>query len=228
MKYSINIDERLSIADPEKTCSFPVYVRLAGDFNEATCLKFRTELAHAEHEAIESKQEILPIIIDSYGGEVYSLLSCVDAINSVDKSLKVATIVEGKAMSCGAALLTCGHEGYRFAGKNSTIMIHEVSSWHYGKNEELKSSAKETDRLNELIMKIMSENCGHSKGYFEKEITKRKHADWFLEPKEAVEHNIVNHIGIPKFDINVTMAVKFAVIGDNGKVFTVNGNSSSK
>jgi len=108
-------------------------------------------------------------------------------------------------------LLTCGHDGYRFAGSNSTIMIHEVSSIHFGKNEELKSSAKETDRLNEVLLQIMSKNCGHKKDYFETEITKRKHADWFLNAEEAKTHKIINQIGIPRFNIGIKMDLKFVM-----------------
>ena len=56
-----------------------------------------------------SGQKVIPIVIDSYGGQVYSLMSMISAIESAD--LPVATIVEGKAMSCGAVLLTFGEQG---------------------------------------------------------------------------------------------------------------------
>lgn len=209
MKYVLNVDPRITLVEPEKSCNFPIFVRFAGDFSEENCLKFRQELIQAENHALDAKQEVLPIVIDSYGGEVYGLLACIDAINAVDKRLKVATIVEGKAMSCGAALLTCGHEGYRFATKNSTVMIHEASCVHFGKNEELKASAKETDRLNDMLLAIMSENCGHNKNYFAKQIETKRHADWYLDSKECVEHNVVNAIGIPRFNISVKMEIDF-------------------
>lgn len=209
MKYSLKVDPRITLIEPEKSCQLPIFVRFSGEFEEANCMKFRQELIQAENHAMDSGQGVLPIVIDSYGGDVYALMACIDSINAIDKSLKIATIVEGKAMSCGAVLLSCGHEGYRFAAKNATVMIHEVSSVHFGKNEELKASAKESDRLNDKILEIMSENCGHDKNYFGKQISSRRHADWFLDSKEALAHNLVNVIGTPKFDVNVKMNVEF-------------------
>lgn len=215
MKYSVNIDPRVTLIEPEKHCQFPVFVRFTGEFSEDNCMKFRQELIQAENAAVESKQGVLPIVIESYGGEVYSLLACIDAINSIDPSLKVATIVEGKAMSCGAVLFTCGSEGYRFAGPNATIMIHEVSSFAHGKNEEIKVSAREADRLNDKILEIMSKNCGQPKDYFSKEITSRRHADWYLDAEEAVKHNVANLIGMPKFKVSVNMSVEFDTSNSN-------------
>ena len=52
-----------------------------------------------------------------------------------NSEIPVATIVEGKAMSCGAVLLTFGEDGMRFADPDATVMIHDVlaedvcSSW---------------------------------------------------------------------------------------------------
>ncbi len=226
MKYVVNVDKRITLTKPEECCNFPVFLKFVGDFNEENCSKFRQNLIQAENEALSAEQSVLPIVIDSYGGEVYELLACLDAIKAIDSSLKVATIVEGKAMSCGAVLLTAGHEGYRFATPNSTIMIHEVSSMNWGKNEEIKASAKETSRLNDLIMEIMSENCGQTKKYFEKQISNQRHADWFLNSKEALSHNIVNHIGCPTFDIKVKMDVQFGLI--NSTYNTISKSNKKK
>ena len=77
-------------------------------------------------------QKVIPVVIDSYGGQVYSLMSMIAAIESAE--LPVATIVEGKAMSCGAVLLSFGEQGMRFADPHATVMIHDVSSGGYGKN----------------------------------------------------------------------------------------------
>ena len=104
-------------------------------------------------EAHNTGQPVIPIVIDSYGGQVYSLMAMIAAIKSAE--LPISTIVEGKAMSCGAVLATFGDEGRRFACPQSTIMIHDVSSMEWGKVEELKASAKEADRLNEKIYTMM-------------------------------------------------------------------------
>ena len=144
-------------------------------------------------------QSIIPIIIDSYGGEVYSLLKMIDIIKS--STVPVATICMGKAMSCGAVLLTCGAEGHRYMAPTATVMIHDVASFAMGKVEEIKADAKESDRLNKLIFKVMADNCGKDVGYFSKLVHEHGHADWFLDADECKKHGMVNHLRIPKLKL---------------------------
>lgn len=206
MRYTVNIDERFK-DEIDSTCYLPTYIKFSGEFNEENANKFCEELEGAEDHCLKSKQEILPIIIDSYGGDVYSLLSIVDMMKAC--KVKLATIVEGKAMSCGSVLLTCGTDGYRFAAPHATVMIHEVSSMAWGKNEEIKSNSVETDRLNEIILRMMAKNCGKANEYFIDLVHKKKHADWFLDSAECLKHNIVNHVGIPSFNVDVMLNHEF-------------------
>jgi ATP-dependent Clp protease protease subunit len=180
----------------------PIIIRV-NKFDEDSAKEFAQQMSMAQ----SSGQGIIPIVIDSYGGQVYSLMTMIDAIKA--SRVPVATIVEGKAMSCGAVLLTCGAEGMRFAGPNATIMIHEVSTGSFGKVEEIKTDAKEVDRLNDKILKIMAKNIGKDEDYFLEEIHHKKHADWFIEPEEAKEMNMVNHIKVPEMMLTVDVKYKF-------------------
>ena len=63
-------------------------------------------------------------------GEVYSLMAMISVIKHAE--IPVATIVEGKAMSCGAILFSFGEEGKRFMCPHATLMIHDVSSMDRG------------------------------------------------------------------------------------------------
>lgn len=151
-------------------------------------------------------QSVIPVIIDSYGGEAYSLLKMVDIIRS--SRIPVATVCMGKAMSCGSVLLTCGVEGHRYMAPSATVMIHDGSAISGGKVEEIKADSKEIERLNKLVNKIMADNCGKEPDYFAKLIHEHSHADWFLDAAEAKLHNIVNHVRVPKiklaFDAEMT------------------------
>lgn len=207
MRYTVNVDPRIQIKDIESSCQMPIYVRFGGSFAEDTAVKFCEELQQAEDRCIKSGQEVLPIVIDSYGGDVYALLSMIDMIEAC--KVKIATVVEGKAMSCGAVLFTCGAEGYRFIAPNATVMIHEVSSFNFGKNEEIKASAVETDRLNTRIMGMMARNCGKKESYFSDLVHEKKHADWFLDANECLRHNLANHIAIPRFTVDIKFEQKF-------------------
>ena len=180
----------------------PVVIRV-NKFDEESAEKFIKLMSQAHN----TGQPVIPIIIDSYGGQVYSLMAMIAAIKNSE--LPVATIVQGKAMSCGAVLTTFGEEGRRFADPNATIMIHDVSSMEWGKVEELKASAKEADRLNDTIYKMMAQNCGKKDDYFLKIVDKKKHADWFIDAEEAKKHNIVNHMRVPKMNINVSVDLDF-------------------
>lgn len=171
-------------------------------FTEESAKEFLEAMINAQN----TGQAIIPIIIDSYGGEVYALLKMIDVIKAC--SVPVATICMGKAMSCGAVLLTCGAEGHRYMAPTGTVMVHDVSSASFGKIEELKADATETERLNKLIYKLMSDNCGKPEGYFSKLVHDKSHADWYLTAEEAKKHNVINHIRLPSvkvvFDAEVT------------------------
>tara|TARA_R100001480_G_scaffold10642_6_gene19215 strand:- start:178 stop:780 length:603 start_codon:yes stop_codon:yes gene_type:complete len=180
----------------------PIMIRV-NKFDEKAAADFAHKMALAH----STGQKVIPIIIDSYGGQVYSLMSMIAAIEAAE--LPIATIVEGKAMSCGAVLLTFGEQGMRFADPNATVMIHDVSSGGYGKIEELKADVKEAERLDEKIFTMMARNCGKKDDYFKKKVFNKKHADWFMDAQEAKKHGLVNHLRAPKLTIKVDVDIDF-------------------
>ena len=199
MKWKSSISPLVKEIELRKS---PVIVRV-NKFDEDAAKKFAEEVALAHN----TGQKVIPVVIDSYGGQVYSLMAMISTIKHSD--VPIATIVEGKAMSCGAILFSFGEEGYRFMDPNATIMIHDVSSMDWGKVEELKAGAKEADRLNDKIYHMMAQNCGKADDYFMKIVDKKKHADWFLDAKESKKHNLANHLRVPSLSITVDVAIEF-------------------
>jgi ATP-dependent Clp protease protease subunit len=197
MIYNMNIDPCIKEIELRTK---PIIIRV-NKFDEESAKTFASQMGQA-HNTGQSK---IPIIIDSYGGEVYSLMSMISSIQNA--TLPVATIVEGKAMSCGAILFSFGDEGLRFIDPNATIMIHDVSSMAWGKIEEVKSSSKEAERLNKIVYEMMAQNCGKRKDYFLKKVHKRGHADWFLDAKSAKKHNLANFTVVPKLNVDVTVNI---------------------
>jgi len=179
----------------------PVIIRV-NKFDEESAKKFALEVAQAHN----TGQKIIPIVIDSYGGQVYSLMSMISAIKHSE--IPIATIVEGKAMSCGAVLFSFGEEGLRFMDPNATVMIHDVSSMDMGKVEELKAGAAEADRLNTIIYTMMARNCGKKDDYFMKIVDKKKHADWFLDADEAKKHSLANQLRVPKIHVDISVDIE--------------------
>ena len=171
-------------------------------FDEKSAKDFQDQMSLAHN----TGQKVIPIVIDSYGGQVYSLMAMISSIRAAE--IPIATIVEGKAMSCGAVLFTFGEQGLRFMDPDATVMIHDVSSMDFGKVEELKAGAAEADRLNEKIYTMMARNCGKKDDYFMKIVDKKKHADWFLDAEEAKKHGMANQLRIPRLTINVDVEIE--------------------
>lgn len=210
MKYKVNVDPRIFFPKIDEQVALPAIIKFTGSVSEESALKFRNDLILAENLANKSGQEIIPVIIDSYGGDVYALLSMMDAVESCE--IPIATIVEGKAMSAGGALFTCGVDGHRYIGPSATVMIHEAATgMFHSKNEEFKAQAEELDRLNEILLARMSKNCGHKKNYFKKLIHERGHSDWYLNAEECVEHNLANHPSLPTYTVDVKITQTFGL-----------------
>tara|TARA_Y100000034_G_scaffold124412_1_gene172546 strand:+ start:824 stop:1429 length:606 start_codon:yes stop_codon:yes gene_type:complete len=180
----------------------PVVIRVR-KFDEAGAKEFATQMSKAQN----TGQPIIPVIIDSYGGQVYSLMSMISDIQH--SKIPVATIAQGKAMSCGAILFSFGKEGKRYMDPHATLMIHDVSSMNFGKVEEIKSDAEEVDRLNKKVYRMMAVNCGHPEEYFLEIVHNRGHADWFLTADQCKSHNLANHLHVPTLKINVEVNFKF-------------------
>ena len=182
--------------------NLPVVIRV-NKFDEKAAEEFSKSVARAQN----TGQPVLPIIIDSYGGQVYSLMSMISDIQH--SRLQVATIVQGKAMSCGAILFSFGLDGMRYMDPDATVMIHDVSSMAWGKVEEVKVSAQETDRLNKKIYTMMAKNCGHEENYFLDIVHEKGHADWFLDAKECKRHKLANKLHVPELKIGVKVEFEF-------------------
>ena len=200
MIWKFNIDKQIKELELRHN---PVMIRV-NKFDEDSAKDFTDKMALAHN----TGQKVIPVIIDSYGGQVYSLMAMIGVIKA--SKLPVATVIEGKAMSCGAILFTFGEEGMRFMDKDATLMIHDVSSAAWGKVEEVKASADESERLNEKVYKMMARNCGHPDDFFIKKVHDRGRADWYIDASEAKKLKIANHLRIPTLSVDVNLDMSFS------------------
>jgi ATP-dependent Clp endopeptidase proteolytic subunit ClpP len=168
---------------------------LVNDFTESSVKSFKDDFDEFN---FSKAYPYIPIYIDSFGGEIYSLLAMLDIIESAQKP--VVTIAIGKAMSCGACLLVLGGTiGYRFATKHSTIMHHTGSGVSWGKLHELKSYAAELERLELLILSMMDEKCNKPSGFFANYARDKDQADIYFTANEAKELGLIDMVGYPLF-----------------------------
>lgn len=172
----------------------PLYVTV-NKFESYTLKTFMEEC----DKVLRHGQEFLPIVIDSYGGEVYTLLGMADFVRSLD--VKVITVCQAKAMSCGAMLFSCGTE--RYIAPTSTVMIHEISGGFWGKHVDIQNDAKEVERLNKLLFEMLDKNTGQKKGFWWSFVQKNHHTDLFLTAAQAKKHNLATAVGIPYIETSV-------------------------
>jgi len=180
----------------------PVMINIC-NIDEETAAEFRDAISMAHN----SGQKVVPIIIDSYGGNVHSLLSMIDTIN--DSKIDVATVVVGKALGCAAILASCGKKGLRFMTPHSSMMLNNVSKESWGKTNEFKPDSREAERLYKYVCKILDQNCAQNQGFFESLIKDKGGCDWYFEVDDAIDYGLIDHAKTPWFEVNILPQYKF-------------------
>jgi len=202
MKRNLIVDPLLKFNKVNDALDLPVFIRV-NEFTEESLEDFQDDFWDAE----ATKQPVIPIIIDSYGGQVYALQGMLSIVEQ--SKVPVATICTSKAMSCGAFLLCWGTDGYRFLDPNATVMIHDMSLGAWGKVEEVKSGAKNGERLNKQIFKRAAKRLGHPQNHFLEMMDSKKHAEWYMGATEAKKHNIANELRIPELNVRIGVEMTF-------------------
>ncbi len=162
-------------------------------FTEDSAQEFRTKVLEKSK---ESTTEPIVVYIDSYGGYVDSLAKMIETMDEVPN--RFITVCMGKAMSCGAVLLS--HGDLRYVGRHSRVMVHEVSSWTSGDTHDMHNDAVETKRLNAYFLGLLAKNCNIKGGYdgLRKMIKARDGRDIYLNATESVKFGIADAVGVPK------------------------------
>lgn len=180
------------------------------DFNENGVRDFQKDF----QQAVQRRQSIIPIQIDSYGGQVYSLLAMLNIIRN--SPVPVATFTQSKAMSCGAFLLGFGTKGYRYVAPGAKVMLHEVSSVAFGKVHELASDSQEAKDLNDDLFRQLSVHCGWNENYFHRLIHERNHADIYLTSKEVHKRKLADFVGTPQLVTKLSLEIKLELLEPKG------------
>lgn len=189
-------------------------VTVSGEITEESAKGWVEEIEEIE----DSSQEIIPITISTFGGEIHSFITLYDCIKACQKP--VVTFVSGKAMSAGVLLSSCGDEGYRWCAPNASMMIHSIQVHGDSKSSDIEVIAadiKEIERLNRQCYKLLAENCGHKENYFYDLMRKNSNQDLYLSPQEARKHNIVNHVGVPEVVLTVKSSMTIMMAGGGGQ-----------
>lgn len=130
----------------------------------------------------------IQLLLSTYGGDVYDGLSLYDAIKNSKTCVDITCF--GKIMSMGIIILLASKT--RKAYRNTTFMIHEISSGAIGKIADLEESVDEAKRLNKVLFDIIEKETRITKAQLEEIYNKKQ--DWFLTAKEALKLGIITEI----------------------------------
>ena len=128
------------------------------------------------------------LYINSPGGSITAGMAIYDTMQFV--SCDVATYCMGQAASMGAALLTAGAKGKRFALPNARIMIHQPLAGMQGTAVEVEIHIEELRRIKQRMNELMVEHTGHTLEDIEKDTDR----DNFMSAQEACDYGLIDKV----------------------------------
>ena len=196
----LNIDPSLSSVE---WCdeNQPIEVHLSGELDEESVETFESNWRMA----LMSGQEVIPVVINSTGGDCYCCSKIIDLLDACDKEVITC---DAKCMSAAALVFSCGDK--RIITPNSSVMLHSVSTGiSGGTTAEIRVDSEETDRLNSSMTKILDKNTGN-KNYFSKLL--RNNLDVYLNAQQCKDCNLATHIGDVKLTTDIVVTSKIEII----------------
>lgn len=124
--------------------------------------------------------------INSYGGSLFAGLAILDTIRNL--SSEVHTYVDGAAASAATIISVSGAK--RYIGKNSMMLIHQLSTGNYGKYSELEDDMENNRRLMKSIKDIYKQYTKVPMKHIDEIL---KHDLWFDSAK-CLEYGLVDSI----------------------------------
>ena len=119
------------------------------------CIYYLNKLMSID--SISHDKKPIEILVNSNGGSVYDCLTLVSMVENMKKNgYEIITTNIGRAFSAGFIISIIGTK--RNAYKYSTYLTHDVSSYMYGKAQELKECLDEVIRLRSLMNDIIIEH----------------------------------------------------------------------
>lgn len=130
----------------------------------------------------------IKLYVSSYGGSCYDGLGLIGAMKS--SKTPVHTYAVGKVMSMGLFIAVSGHK--RFSYPFTTYMYHSVSSFAFGKFQELKEDVEEVERLQTLVDDHLISVSSFTKEQIQDIHTRKQ--DYYIDATKALEFNMVDEI----------------------------------
>jgi len=124
--------------------------------------------------------------IQSYGGSIFAGMAGMDEI--IKSIVPVHTMVDGCCASAATLLSICGKK--RLINRHAYMLIHQLSSFMWGKYEEFKDEMQNLDKIMGMIKKVYAEYTKIPMSKLEEIL---KHDLWF-DANECKEYGLVDEI----------------------------------
>lgn len=132
----------------------------------------------------------ITIVFNSPGGSVTHGFALWDFLEDIrSQGYEITTIVRGMAASMGGVLLQIGDK--RLIGKNSHVLLHEVSTVGIGTITDIDDTTKFSKRLQERILDILVDRSTLSKAQIK---TRWSRKDWWLSSEECIKYGFADEI----------------------------------
>jgi len=132
--------------------------------------------------------EEITIIINSMGGEIYSMFAIIDIMDILLPSIR--TISLGLSASASAFIFICGTIGRRFMTKHSSLMLHQASGGTHGTVKDIDVTVREIKYLQSQVVEGIA---NRSKLTIE-EIKGLIDRDFYIRPEKAIEFGLCDGI----------------------------------
>ena len=137
-----------------------------------------------------SKDKVLTLYINSTGGDLYHAFALIDMMHSSHHPVR--TIGIGAVMSAAFLIFACGHKTERYAGKNTSFMIHQYSDNLVGKHHDLKATMRDGELCNQKMINLLKEATGLAPSRVRSKLLPA--SDVYLTAEEVVELGVADHI----------------------------------
>ena len=132
----------------------------------------------------------IEIVFNSPGGSVMAGMALFDHIRDIrEAGHTVTTVSKGYAASMAGILLQAGD--VRVIGKESYVLIHEISTGAVGKIGELEDVVEFTKKIQNRVLDIFAERSNKSATYF---ATHWRRKDWWLDSDECLKIGFVDSV----------------------------------
>jgi ATP-dependent Clp protease protease subunit len=136
----------------------------------------------------EDPDRDINMYIQSPGGVISSGLAIYDTMQLIKPD--VSTICVGMAASMATVLLCAGAKGKRYALPHATIHMHQAIGGAQGQASDIVIAAKEIMRQQDILKDILIKHTGQPM----EKITHDTDRDFYLNPEQAVEYNLIDEV----------------------------------